>query len=588
MSWANTFNSGVTASGLSSKMNNIQLNQNISPAEIQAKINSHQGITSQNEQAQIQNGQAQAQTTASTQSVQPQPQTYAQPQTQAVYNTPQPQYQQTYPQYQPVYSYPQAQYAQPVYQQPQYAQPVYQQTQYTQPQYQQTYQTQTPDFQQTAEYTATNPVSFSSSTMQQTTGQNLDIKSDSISSGTTEEKLSELNTYFATMKLNQGIFAKGIDSVKSLFSSNGTSKGVKEAIEKYENGDISYNEALKTIAKFEEAQNSNSEIVANAVSGAASLFAGIAASNKGGSSAKSIAIAAAAGAISKGLTKLTERSTNGIKGDALTAKNLVKDLTTGAINGAIVGGTANYTLSGGKTLNASTGSITGAISGGGIGYTNYMADVIAGDREFSLKDAAAQTIGYAAGGAAIGGAAGGISAAVSGKKAKTETSENLTQGAQQEKTPEVQPKEEAVKPETETQSASQSAQAASQAKAQDAPLSYSDIEKTMKTNDGGYYSPKEIVDDYTSALDKAIKLETNPEILSLYEKYQQAGTPDEKYNYLKTLQRKISKLYHPDMNSGNIEVFNFYKNLLGQGTSTGGKGLLNAFKELYNAGSAAA
>lgn len=426
------------------------------------------------------------------------------------------------------------------------------------------------------------------------------------------------------MKLNQGIFAKGIDSVKSLFSSNGTSKGVKEAIEKYENGDISYNEALKTIAKFEETQKSNSEIVANAVSGAASLFAGIAASNKGGSSAKSIAIAAAAGAISKGLTKLTERSTNGIKGDALTAKNLVKDLTTGAINGAIVGGTANYTLSGGKTLNASTGSITGAISGGGIGYTNYMADVIAGDREFSLKDAAAQTIGYAAGGAAIGGAAGGISAAVSGKKAKTETSETLTQTAQQEKTPEVQPKEEAAKPKTETQSASQAAQegtntaanttsaenaaketgskaeskgadtasqsakAASQAKAQDTPLSYSDIEKTMKTKNGGYYSPKEIIDDYTSALDKAIKLETNPEILSLYEKYQQAGTPDEKYNYLKTLQRKISKLYHPDMNSDNIQAFNFYKNLLGQGTSTGGKGLLNAFKELYNAGSAAA
>ncbi|MDO5438259.1 MAG: hypothetical protein Q4F80_08700, partial [bacterium] len=57
MSWASTFNSGAMSLGLSNSMNNIHLNQNISPAEIQAKINAHHGIVNQN--MQTQNAQAQ-------------------------------------------------------------------------------------------------------------------------------------------------------------------------------------------------------------------------------------------------------------------------------------------------------------------------------------------------------------------------------------------------------------------------------------------------------------------------------------------------------------------------------------------------
>ncbi|MDO5437531.1 MAG: hypothetical protein Q4F80_04975, partial [bacterium] len=353
----------------------------------------------------------------------------------------------------------------------------------------------------------------------ETSGQNLDITTNDLPTGTSESNLQELNNYYLTTKAGQGIFAKGIDAVKSVFSSNGTSKGVEEAIEKYENGQISYNEALNTIAKFEQKQKTSSDAAANLISGAASLFAGIAASNKGSSSAKSIAISALAGALSKGLTKLVERSTNGITGDALSVKDLTKDLTTGALNGAIVGGTANYTLSGGRTLTAATGSITGAISGGGIGYTNYMADVIAGDREFSLKDAAAQTAGYAMGGAAIGGVAGGIAGKISSKQPEYKINAPVSGGS---------------KVDLSTRDACESV-----------------ITSGNKGTDA----------DKIKAIKEGINFETNEKVKSAY----QAFLDNPNQATLKNVHHTASKIYHPDYNKGNEAAasacFHFYTEL---------------------------
>ena len=125
MTWAQMLNSNDVGQRLSSSMSNIKLNQNISPAEIQAKIAAHDVKNKDN--AQNANApQAQTQQTAQ-QNTQTQDTYQAQNTTQnsnAQYQT-----YQAAPQYQPV-QYSQAQYYQPQVQT--YSYPV----QYQQPQYQ--------------------------------------------------------------------------------------------------------------------------------------------------------------------------------------------------------------------------------------------------------------------------------------------------------------------------------------------------------------------------------------------------------------------------------------------------------------------
>ena len=105
----------------------------------------------------------------------------------------------------------------------------------------------------------------------------------------------------------------------------------------------------------------------------------------------------------------------------------------------------------------------------------------------------------------------------------------------------------------------------------------------MKTNKAGRYSSKEVLDDCTGALQKAMKLEKDPEILSLYEQFQKAATAKEKSRLLGKMYKKVAIKYHPDVTTVDnaADAFNLYSNIFGSRGKTGGKkGLLYYYAEL--------
>ena len=550
MSWATTFDSGNMGNNLSNKMANIKLDTTISQSEIQAKINEHfkpvQG-----------NGQ-----TANVQNVNQPQMTFNGGVQQDTFAQNQPMMQnQTFVPYQPqMPSYQNIAYSQPVQyvqQNMQYYQPVYPQTQayypqnvaYTAPinQYQPVQNTQTYAPQQIEKAYSQNATEASS-----TTGQNLNTDSKSYVpnfNGASEGGYEKLQTTYMSLTAKQGIISKGIDTVKSLFSMKGTSKSAKKALEKYQNGIISYNEAMKEIENFKEKSKASTDAITSAFSAVGSFVGASVMKAKGGTTGKIIALAVGLGAGIKMLMGIGERGTNQIAGDSLDSVSLAKDLAQGLINGAITGGVYTATSNPSKISTASSGALTGAISGSLMGVSDYSINCIDENKEFSINDMLSQSLKYALGGTIIGAGAGAGTGKLLNKCNQTTVNSASSSIVQSE----------------------------------NGKLTFDSIKKSMKTNEAGNFSDKEVIGDCTQALQNAIKLEDDPEIISLYDKFISSSSDGEKLSALNKLYKKLASKYHPDISTAKDaeSAWQLYSNIFGAKGNVGGKkALLYYYGEL--------
>lgn len=235
----------------------------------------------------------------------------------------------------------------------------------------------------------------------------------------TEADASDLlKQEFDSIKKEQGIIGKAWDKFKNITGLGLGSNDVEDKIKQYENGEISYDEALASIQSFDSKQDGMVDMAANVVSGLAVAGSAVL---TGGTSL--LAGAAIGGAVKAGI-KTADRATNEIEGDALNAKQIIKDGVTGAVDGAVTVATAGMVKapvlgqSVGKavTTGAIQGAKAGAISGAASSAASYAVEAaVEEDVDFSVKE----YLKAAAQGAAVGGAFGGVLGGVTGGVAQS-------------------------------------------------------------------------------------------------------------------------------------------------------------------------
>lgn len=259
-------------------------------------------------------------------------------------------------------------------------------------------------------------------------------------SGVDEASILALEEQLAATQAEQGFLMKGWDKLKCAVNLGSSSEKCDEAIEKYKKGEITYDEAMAEIEKFDKKQSNSLDLAANIVTGVGAVLAATAAvAATGGTAlipliAAGAAAGAGAGAVAKPLVKIADKATNDVEND-ITAKGVAKDALSGAISGAISGvtignGTAvdvagkavtvagkaateGAKISVSKSIaksaigSAKTGLVTGSVSGS----SGYMLDCAFDEnKEFNFGELALNT----ATGAVVSGTVGGIMGSANG------------------------------------------------------------------------------------------------------------------------------------------------------------------------------
>ena len=173
---------------------------------------------------------------------------------------------------------------------------------------------------------------------------------------------SNLRAELEKTRDEQGLIGKAWDGIKNLFGFGAGSNKAEKAIEQYENGEISYEEAQKALTDYQMGQENCVDIVADIASGIASfgafsLATGIglvAAPFTGGASlglvAAGFAVAGVAGGASKVAVKGLDAAVGGREYDSLGY-----DLATGSINGIFAPITAGVGGAAGKAVASRVG-----------------------------------------------------------------------------------------------------------------------------------------------------------------------------------------------------------------------------------------
>ena len=148
---------------------------------------------------------------------------------------------------------------------------------------------------------------------------------------------SIIRSEFEKIKNQQGLIGKVWDGFKNLVGMKSGSNQIEKIIKSAEKGEISEEEAQKSIEKYKEGQNLCVDVVADLASGilsvgAFSLSVGGALFTGGASLAAGLAIAAATGAgVKIGIKASDAKATEKEYG----AKNLLYDTLTGGVNGLL-------------------------------------------------------------------------------------------------------------------------------------------------------------------------------------------------------------------------------------------------------------
>ena len=147
----------------------------------------------------------------------------------------------------------------------------------------------------------------------------------------TENKAAELRESLKEVKEEQGFIGKAWDGIKGIFG--GGSKKIEKQIEKYEKGEISYEEVQKSVEGYKEGQKMSVDVVADLASGIVSVMAFALAVPTGGASlVAGAALAATVGAGVKIGVKALDAKAGGRE---YSSKDFWYDTATGAINGLL-------------------------------------------------------------------------------------------------------------------------------------------------------------------------------------------------------------------------------------------------------------
>ncbi|MBR3889291.1 hypothetical protein IKJ53_02125 [bacterium] len=211
-----------------------------------------------------------------------------------------------------------------------------------------------------------------------------------------EDKSIFLEEALANVKDKQGFIGESWNGVKELFNSGLSESDCENVINKYKNGEVTYEEAMATIKGYEVKQSTMTDLFSNIFTGIASIVVATAAVAGGPIGWLTAALLGApVGAAVKTGLKIVDRATNDVKGDEFDKKLMLKDAISGALTGttsAVSSGIGAGIRTGNVMLSVKNGAKCGAICGGLSGAGNYLTDVAFGDKYFNAGDLVKDTL----------------------------------------------------------------------------------------------------------------------------------------------------------------------------------------------------
>lgn len=242
------------------------------------------------------------------------------------------------------------------------------------------------------------------------------------------QKTQELENKLKEVQNEQGFLGKSWNCFKEITNLGLSNSDCEKLVDKYNNGEISFEEAVQYIEDFESKQETMSELGANILTGIGAIAYATTALSAGPIGwIAAIAKGAPIGAALKTSIKTLDRATNDKKGDALNAKQITKDAISGALTGttsAVSSGVGAGIKAGKVGLSILNGAKCGTICGSVSGAASYLVDVaFEDDKEFNsgelLKNTATSAFVSGTVGAVVGGGMYGLSSNVGSETTKT-------------------------------------------------------------------------------------------------------------------------------------------------------------------------
>lgn len=210
---------------------------------------------------------------------------------------------------------------------------------------------------------------------------------------------------------SQGLLGNLWNGVKE-FTNCGLSKSDCEGmLDKFNKGEISFDEALEIINEFESKQENATGLFTNILTGIGGIAIATTAAASGPVGwAMAFAKGAPIGAAIKTGIGVIDRATNKIDNDELDFKTMAKDAISGAMTGAtsaVSSGIGGAIRKGNFGMSVVKGVTCGATCGTMSGAVGYMTDVAFDDKDFEIDELAKNAIISGATSALVGGAVGG-------------------------------------------------------------------------------------------------------------------------------------------------------------------------------------
>lgn len=215
---------------------------------------------------------------------------------------------------------------------------------------------------------------------------NVVIKNDDENSVFLEEKLSSIQD-------EQGIIGKTFNGIKEFTGLGVSYDDCQSMVEKYEQGLISFDEAVEFIDTYDKKQSTTTQLITNVATGVGAIAVATTAMASMPVSAVGLGLAVAKGAPIGAALKtgigILDRATNNVEDDAADLKQIAKDAISGSMTGvtsAISSGVGAGIKAGKIGLSILNGTKCGALCGGASAGVNYLTDVAFGDRDFKFGD----------------------------------------------------------------------------------------------------------------------------------------------------------------------------------------------------------
>lgn len=235
-------------------------------------------------------------------------------------------------------------------------------------------------------------------------------KITAISNNNVVERSETLETRFQEIKDKQGFLGSVWNDVKESTGIGVSAVDCRSVLDKYRNGEISFDEALEYINDYEKKQSNMSELGANILTGVGAIAVATCAVSGPIGWLAAFTFGAPVGAALKTGIKLLDRATNNVKDDEFDGKQILKDAVSGAVTGAasaVASGVGAGIKAGSFKLAVKNGTKCGVECGALAGSTSYITDVALDDKKyFNTKDFIKNTLTSAFVSGTVGGVVG--------------------------------------------------------------------------------------------------------------------------------------------------------------------------------------